>query len=118
MHRCGERSRRAHRDRCRSVKRRPRMSAGGTASTLARTARWGELISLCFIDATAIGQMRYPLITGVSATSTPGLAAGALQKSMFRLLRCTFGACYKIAVFVVPETYAFKNTNLPSIKKH
>jgi len=54
---------------------------GGTASTLARTARWGELISLCFIDATAIGQMRYPLITGVSATSTPGLAAGALQKS-------------------------------------
>ena len=38
-------------------------------------------LSLCFIDATAIGQMRYPLITGVWATSTPGLAAGALQKS-------------------------------------
>src|SRR5205823_8161780 len=80
MHRCGERSRGAHRDRCRSVKRRPRMSAGGTASTLSRTARWGELISLCFIDATAIGQMRYPLITGVWATSTPGLAAGTSEK--------------------------------------
>jgi hypothetical protein len=56
-------------------------TVGGTASTLARIARWGEFISLCFIGATAIGQMRYPLITGVWATSTPGLAAGAHQKS-------------------------------------
>src|SRR5437773_12366303 len=101
MHRCGERSRGAHRDRCRSVKRRPRMSAGGTASTLARTARWGELISLCFIDATAIGQMRYPLITGVSATSTPGLAAGGRHKNQFLLVVDSGGAFCEQAEFGV-----------------
>jgi len=56
MHRCGERSRRAHKDRCRSVKKAATDVGGWNRFDIGQTRALGRAYLACFIGATAIAR--------------------------------------------------------------
>src|SRR5437762_14226249 len=112
MHRCGERSRRAHRDRCRSVTRRPRMSAGGDRFDIGQNRALGRAYL-------ALLHRRYG--NWPDAVSAYNWGIGNLDtwisggRTSEKLVpRYTCGADCKITEVVVRKLFAFKKSKYQS----